>query len=222
MISSTEMTNIIGVHVQTSKPGKLWPVGYWKTLFDAFAAKGAKQDPRLLYADLATSLDEQIELREGRFFSQLESPLKNVDDSLIQLIVVLRVPTGAESIVINSLPIPTASWSAPISVPFFGTIGSSKYEAQSRTNQSVIEQSKEVDWVTLRANCSLGLSFQLSEKRTSRDLDNLIDGLMPLFNSKLPSINYLFAIKPDSILSDEEYLRVAHATPFWGKMDSFC
>ena len=71
--------------------------------------------------------------------------------------------------------------------PYFGTIGSSVQEAQTKANVASLRL--RADELTRHTRpTSLGLHFQLSTDRRDRDLDNLGDGLMPLFNGLFPGL----------------------------------
>jgi len=186
---------MVEVRVWTSKGGRLWPIGYWKTLLDCLSRGGAKHDPRDVYPDLAKLLDPMIEFRDGKYFSRPGTLLCTLDDCEVRIIRVCRVALGREWLNVCSATGPnTADWGV-CEVPAFRTPGSSKYEAQSKRNQaalaSLIAESKDIR--------ELSFSFRLSTKirRPPIDLDNLFDALVPFFNRTLPLLDEIFLIKEE-------------------------
>jgi hypothetical protein len=169
----------------------LWATNYWKCLFDSLCRKGSRHDPRREYPDLKEHLEHLIEERAGRFHPRIGTALCEHDDDKVRVIRMTRVAKGKEEIAFAPAWQPiTSSWTR-IESPFFGTPGDSKYEAQSKSNQEVLGKRIEQD----RDIRSLGLSFTLSQFRKDRDLDNLYDGLVKLFNKLYPKINELLLVK---------------------------
>jgi len=200
---------VVSIEIHTSKNGRLWPTEYWKTLIDSMAREGAKHDPIMRYPDLAESVEPFVELREGRHVPTSGSPLAKKDDVAISVIHVSRVPHGSEHISFGEVSLPdTSEWDS-LPFPFFGTIGSSEYEAQTKENRDAIEKAWG-DQLTEDASAKhLSLSFQLSAGRRDRDLDNLADALMPLFNSRLPSLDEILLLKEPPVEAGSEILRMA-------------
>jgi hypothetical protein len=199
---------MLAVEIRTSKSGRLWPTGYWKTLFDSLACKGSKNDPRIANRDLTEFLEPQTQPRTGRYFLHLCSPLAEHDDSTVQFISVFRVPAGTESITVGRVLLDWDAWSPPIDVPYFGTIGNSKYEAQSKLNGVKIIAQCEALFDRCLVSRSLGLGFQMSNERRERDLDNLGDGLMTAINARCKSIDHLCLVKLEPVICNQEFLRL--------------
>ena len=100
----------------------------------------------------------------------------------------------------------TTDWYS-INFPYFGTIGDSKSEYQTKTNRTAIE---EKFYEILRDNSeskSLSLSYQLSIGRKNRDLDNLTDAIMPLFNKHCKNLSNLLLVKEGASKENDELLR---------------
>jgi hypothetical protein len=97
------------------------------------------------------------------------------------------VKDGEDAVQFHTPVLPyVADWSC-LNVPFFGTIGSQTQEDQTRKN--VAELRARANALKLGAKpTSLWLHFQLSSNRRDRDLDNLADALMPLFNGWFPGL----------------------------------
>jgi hypothetical protein len=187
----------------TSKSGVLWPTGYWKDLVDSLAQRGARNDPRVKYPDLADALESLIEARNGRYYPRPGTALSGLDDAGVRMIRVRRAPRGSESVQVSHANRPdTTGWEMN-EFPYFGTIGNSKYEAQSKANQldlaKSISQEKRLE--------VLSLSFTLSLGRRDRDLDNLFDGLAPFFNRSFPALDEILLLKEDGWAGSSELLR---------------
>ncbi len=195
--------SVVEVSFGTSRGGVLWPTGHWKELVDSLARGGLKKDPRVEYPDLAKALGSLIEVRGGRYCPRLGTALCELDDTDVRVIRVRRVRPGFESVAVGLTELPdTASWSAH-EFTYFGTIGNSKYEAQSKLNQAELGRS-------LPGQPDLGvlnLSFAISTERKDRDLDNLLDGLAPFFNKAFPSLDEIVLVKENRSARVREVLR---------------
>lgn len=194
---------MIAVELCTSKSGVLWPSEYYKELIDSLSRGGSKNDPREKYVDLQSVLGKHIEKRTGRYFSTTGSALSKGDDCRLAVFSVRRVPEGQEQLRIGRAQLPDTKQWRRFEFEYFGTIGSSKYEAQSRLNRELL-RSRSDEFFDPSSN-SLALSFQLSKRRNDRDIDNLVDPLIPLFN-KVIGPAYLLAIKERSSPFPTEHL----------------
>jgi len=199
---------MLALRISTSRSARLWASEYWKMLLDAISQRGSKRDPRRKYRDLAAALSEIIEERDGRFHSKISTPLSALDDVSLKLMGVRRVESGNEAVELIDLDPPTTTKWQSIDFPYFGTIGDSKYEAQTKRNRTllsdVFKPSEEPAW--------LGLAFELSLQRMSeggrdRDVDNLADALMPFFNSKVRRFGEIWLIKLPPAPAPTEALR---------------
>ncbi len=194
---------ILAVRVATSKRGQLWPTEYWKTLIDAIVRGGAKHDPRSKYPDLSLALSDMVEERNGRFFPRRGRATSTLDDTAIHLIVVSRVGPGREAVSVCFADLPHVdSWSV-VRVPYFGTIGNSKYEAQSARNREALSSV----FAPVCSHAHLRLAFQLSCARRDRDLDNLADALIPFFNKQIGCLDEITLVKLEPAQADYETLR---------------
>lgn len=195
-----------GIIVKTSKSNALWPTEYWKTLFDSVFIHGSKNNPYEKHPDLQGFLSEKIH-HDDRYYLQLDSDLQNQDDSKLKFINIVRVSPGKETILITTFnEINTDDWHV-IKFPYFGTIGDSKYELQTKKNGQEIETAYYDTLIENSESKNLSLSFQLNEGRKDRDVDNLADALMPFFNRKIRGIENLFLMKEDRIKENYEILR---------------
>lgn len=184
------------VEIATSKRGQLWPSQYWKGLVDAIARrKGSKKDPRLLYPDLSEVVDKLIDFREARYFPKSDGPLANHDDAAVSVITVRRVSTGKETVRIGHSRLPKCILGLRFEFPYFGTIGHSKYELQTKLNrQRIIAEAPSI-LAAANQRRAICLSFCLSRSRRDRDLDNLADALFPAFNAQCPLVDQITLIK---------------------------
>ena len=194
---------MVEISIGTSKNGVLWPTDYWKDLVDSLARKGAKNDPRAKYVDLAEVLEGLIEVRDGRYFPKRGSALCDLDDTEVRVMRVARVARGSEAVVVMPASLPgTDSWEACI-FPFFGTIGNSKYEAQSKLNRADLTR-----LIPSRPDLEdLNLSFTRRTARPDRDVDNLFDGLAPFFNAGFPALRRIALVKGEQSELPHEVLR---------------
>ena len=53
------------------------------------------------------------------------------------------------------------------------------------------------------------MSFQLSRERRDRDLDNLVDPLIPFFSAQVRPLDCVFAMKEHPRPSGQEILRIS-------------
>jgi hypothetical protein len=199
---------MFGIEIHTSKHGRLWPTEYWKILFDALTRGGAKNDPTVKYPVLALSLAEITEERLGRYRPKHNQAAGKQDDSSIRLVIVKRVQKGHETVIMSDALAPMTERWASISLPYFGTIGNSKYEAQSKENRAAISVTFDSLIRDGRISRCLGLSFQLSTRKRDRDVDNLADALIPVFNHYIPDLDHLCLVKEQSRPNDSEVLRL--------------
>jgi hypothetical protein len=197
---------MIQISIGTSRPRRLWATEHWKTLFDSLSAKGAKHDPRLRYPELAPVLGELLEERTGRFYPKAATPFAEVDDCEVRMIQVERVPIGWEFVRFGDGHLPdTTGWRA-LEVPFFGTIGSSFYEEQSKCNSAALLFLGNPVAVPV----ALKVGFSLSRARRDRDLDNLFDALSGAFNRLFSSIQELALFKTEPWAKECERLTFSH------------
>jgi hypothetical protein len=119
------------------------------------------------------------------------------------MIIVNRVAPGDERVTLEVGILPDVSGWSSLRVPYFGTIGDSKSEAQSKLNREALARV----FVTPADVRSLGLAFQLSCERRDRDIDNLADALMPFFNQRVTRLDQLVILKLERSLRAEETLR---------------
>jgi len=202
----TEIT--IALHISTSMRRRLWPTEYWKPVVDAVTRGGAKRDPRLKCPDLRAVLDDLIEVRDGRYWPKHNSPFSVADDAALKMLIIQRVKPGSESVRFATCAVPDLSSWEQIGFPYFGTIGNSKYEAQTKRNREKLANS----FTAPPSPAWLGLAFQLSQERLSargrdRDIDNLADALMPFFNRAVKRFEEIVLVKMPPINSSEEILR---------------
>lgn len=190
--------------LRTSKRGLLWSTARYKDLIDSLTRIGSLNDPRVKCSEMAGALEEWIEFRDGRYRPRKESPLSPHDDKAIRVLRVHRVPRGSESIKILGAKMPATTRWLEHPVPYFGTNGKSIYEAQTQLNREALSGLLRFD----RNLRSLGVSFTLSLKRTDRDLDNLFDALVPLFNRLYPSLEELVLVKEEPLRDGAELVRV--------------
>lgn len=174
------------ISVGTSRKGRLWPAEHWKTLFDSLSAKGCKNDPRLRYLDLREVLAELVVCREERFWPNATSGFRTIDDVSIRSIEMERVAEGREYLRFSEADwsqVWTSSWIV-LELPFFGTIGDSSAERQSRENSKRLIACGEI----VKKPVSIEVFFELSSSRRDRDLDNLYDALAAAFHGLYPDI----------------------------------
>lgn len=190
--------------LRTSKRGVLWPTCWYKDLVDSLTRKGARNDPRVKCPDMSAALEPLIQPRGGRYVPRTESPLSPHDDTSIRVIRVQRVPRGGESIAIRDATMPDTTGWLKHGVPFFGTIGNSLYEAQTKLNREALRAVLSPDQLVP----SLRVAFTLSAERRDRDLDNLYDGLVPLFNRLYPAVEDLLLVKTEPLREPGEIVHV--------------
>jgi hypothetical protein len=195
--------------INTSVKGDLWTVGKWKSLIDSLCVGGSKNDPRLSHRDLIDKLDDYIHCSNGRFLPSRATLISSCDDTAVEEIRLSRVPVGEESIeIVQTRPNPEG-FHRYLCIPFFGTIGSSGLEAQTKRNLTFISDQwfSPPNQVVIDGSVSLG--FQLSSSRRDRDLDNLADPIMSLFkrmsDSRIESI-VLRKLPPKEMKGERLYL----------------
>ncbi len=179
---------VIGLTISTSKRGPLWRAEYWKTLIDSLCRGGAKHDPRLRYPAMATCLGPLVREDAGRFLPTSASTLAEHDDTAITSLRIVRVKDGEDAVRLHEPVLANVDGWPLLEVDFFGTIGSRKQEDETRKNLARLETRAE-EIVREPSATSLWLHFQLSAERRDRDLDNLGDGLMSLFNRWFPGLD---------------------------------
>jgi hypothetical protein len=206
---SPKQTAILGVEIWTSKSGRLWPTEYWKSLIDALGSGGAKYDPRLKYPELARQLDAMVEVRSARYYPKAGTVLAIHEDTALRLMLVHRAETGDEGVVLGRAGLPNTECWVSISFPFFGTIGDTRYEVQSKLNRDAIAEQLKPQLREIARSSTLCLSFELSANRRDRDLDNLADALMPLFNRHSENLDHMCLVKASGASQDTEVLRIA-------------
>lgn len=205
---------MVGIEIRTSRQKnlRLWPSEYWKALIDALTVKGSKNDPRIKYRDLTKYLNDVVEVHYGRFYVRLQSQVEYIDDVSLWTTTVRRVNSGEESLIIRQDKLlQTGSWHS-IMVDYFGTIGDNKAEAQTKLNKKLVSQKYGK---LLKQHCLAGrlaVSFQLSTNQKyrasrDRDLDNLADAMMPLFNRHLLPLDSLVILKEPPRHEPGEILR---------------
>ena len=200
---------MLRLSIETSKSGRIWPTGYWKPLIDSLCRSGARKDPRAIYRDLSFHLKPLICEREGRFYPTSASPLVPSDDTAISFIQVALVRPGDEAIRFPPPKIPDASLWPSFEFPYFGTIGNSKYEEQTKQNRLVLAERQHELFDAQFTPITIWLHFQLSTSRRDRDLDNLADALMPFFNKLLPRLTVVRLSKTASRAQESEVFGVS-------------
>ncbi len=195
---------MVEVQIRTSKSGPLWPTGYYKCLFDSLCRGGAKHDPRQMYGDLASSIEQLIKEQNGRFVPRPGTLLCNHDDTEVRVIRINRVDRGEELVELVPANQSNTTLCKRFEFPFLGTIGDSKYEAQTKLNREVLKEAMQSD----RTLEVLGMRFTLSRHRRDRDLDNLHDGLAPLFNRLYPAVRELLLVKEEPRTEEGEVVAV--------------
>ncbi len=198
---------MIGLEIRTSKQGRLWPTGYYKGLIDTLTRGGAKDNPLDRYPELASVLVPLVHERGSRFYPARQTLLSRLDDTALGVIVVRRVQGGDEAVSLGPVSMPrTIGWRA-IKCDFFGTIGDSKSEAQSKKNRRTLEVQAEPS-LEPHTN-SVSMSFQLSGERRDRDLDNLVDPLIPFFSAHIQPLDFVCAVKEAPQPDGNEILRIS-------------
>jgi hypothetical protein len=179
---------MIGVTIATSKRGLLWPTEHWKALIDSLCRGGGKHNPMHRYPPLAECLAELVHERDGRFVPTPASRLAASDDAAITSLKIMRVRDGQDFVRFHVPVLPDVGDWLRLDVPFFGTIGNRVQEARTRENVAElrVRASALKDGVK---PTSLRIHFQLSSDRRDRDLDNLGDALIPLFNAWFPGLD---------------------------------
>ena len=194
---------MLAIRIDTSSPRRLWSSCWWKQLIDALARGGAEHDPRKEHPDLALALQGMVEERDGRFFPTGNSMLAIEDDIALSMVVLRRVERGHENLVVHDAePWETSEWSS-IDVPFFGTIGNSVYERQTKRNREGLAGVFQCPGPVSR----LGLAFRLSTNRRDRDIDNLADAIMPFFNKHVRRFSEVCVMKLPPSPTECETLR---------------
>ena len=200
---------MVGIEIKTSKKGRLWPTGYYKVLIDALTRGGAKHNPIEKYPELANVLKDYVCERGGRFYPTDNSPLSRLDDVALDAIIIHRVEQDEEGILIGPVKnLQTDAWHK-FTFDFFGTIGSSKAETQSKQNRQSLEL-EAASILVPHVNC-VSLSFQLRIDRKNKDLDNLADPLIPFFNAYIQSLDYVCVFKEPILSTQGEILRLSQA-----------
>lgn len=198
---------MVGLEIKTSKKGHLWPTGYYKVLIDALTRGGAKHNPIEKYPELANVLKDYVCERGGRFYPRDNSPLTRLDDVALDAIIIHRVEHDKEGILIGSVEnIRTDTWHE-FTFDYFGTIGNSKAETQSKLNRQVLELETAAILIP-HVNC-ISLSFQLSIHRNNKDIDNLVDPLIPFFSANIQPLDYVCVFKEPLLSTQGETLRVS-------------
>ena len=88
---------------------------------------------------------------------------------------------------------------------FFGTMGSRVQEEQTKRNVSKLREHAE-ELLREPRPSRLWLHFQLREDRLDRDLDNLGDALMPLYNGWFPGLGEVQLSKGPRRPCEKEYM----------------
>ena len=196
---------MICLKIQTSKSGRLWPTEYYKTLVDALSEGGSSNNPQEKYPDLRSAITNKIVERMRRYFLAIDSPLADYDDVALRVISIKRVKQGDELIQISHVNLPNTSGWDIVPVKYFGTIGNSKYEAQSNKNRELIAAALTAPPHDLYRK--IYFSFQLSNKRKDRDLDNLVDAIIPMISKTINPLDQIVAVKEDSSPKSNEVFR---------------
>ncbi len=199
------------VHIQTSIAGNLWTVELWKVLIDALARKGSKSNPCHRYIDLAPFLQEYLSHIEGRYFLQGINNDSFGDDSKIRSIVIKKCTKGSERVRCAMARLEGASQCIGIEFHYFGTIGDSKYEEQSKANREKLklELAERFErWNAQERPKALTLWFQLRDGKKDRDLDNLADALMPTISDKIKGIDMIRLVKLNCSKANNEQLYI--------------
>jgi hypothetical protein len=134
---------------------------------------------------------EACTVQRGRFYLPLSPEIATKDDADLRLINIRRAARGQERIQIEEAYLPDTSRWQSWEIPFFGTIGNSRYEEQSKRNQSLLQ--RQILFNALRPEVTL--AFTLSLSRRDRDLDNLMDGIAPLWNRLFPGLHSITLVK---------------------------
>ncbi len=184
---------MIGIEIRTSKQGQLWPTEYYKGLIDALTRGGTRHDPIDKCPDLAGALVDLVYERGGRFYPAQLILLSQFDDVELDAIVARRVGDGNEAVRIGSVTMPQTDKRLKFTCDFFDTNGDSKAEAQSKKNRRMLEVQAGPS-LKRHANRII-MSFQLINERRDRDLDNLVDPLIPFFSAKIQALDCVCAVK---------------------------
>jgi|SoiMethySBSTD1v2_1073268.scaffolds.fasta_scaffold178504_4 hypothetical protein len=185
---------MIGVTIATSKQGLLWPTEHWKTLIDSLCRGGAKHNPIHRYPLLAQCLAPLVCEHGGRFLPTAASRLAASDDTAITSLKIVRVKDGEDSMGFHIPELPDVEGWSCLDVTYFGTIGSRVQEAQTKSNVAAL-RARANELKRGAKSTSLWLHFRLSSDRRDRDLDNLADALMPLFNGWFPGLTEIHLSK---------------------------
>ena len=197
-----------GLTIFTSKRGLLWPTAHWKCLIDSLCRGGAKHDPTLRYPLLANHLSSLVREDRGRFLPTATSSLATSDDTAITFLRIVRVPEGEDAMRLHDPEMLDIQRWPVFEFSYFGTTGSSVQEAQTKANVAALRL--RTDELTRHPGpTSLWLHFQLSDTRRDRDLDNLGDGLMPLFNGLFPGLTEIRMSKAPPHVGPTECLWVS-------------
>lgn len=178
---------MIGLTIATSKRGLLWPTEHWKTFIDSLCRGGAKHNPIHRYPPLAECLAALVREHDGRFVPMAASSLAANDDAAITSLKIMRVRDGEDLVRFHVPVLPDIEGWFRVDVPFFGTIGNRVQEAQTKENVAELRVRASALKDGVKPTI-LHLHFQLSSDRRDRDLDNLGDALMPLFNGWWPGL----------------------------------
>jgi hypothetical protein len=156
--------------------------------------RGTKHIPIHRYPLLAECLAPLVREHGGRLVPTVASALAMSDDTAITSLRVTRVRHGEDFMHLNVPVLPDIEGWLPVEVRYFGTIGSSVQAAQTRALFAEIRLRTGMLREAVKA-ASLRIHFQLSSNRRDRDLDNLGDALMPLFNGWFPGLADLHSSK---------------------------
>jgi len=143
----------------------------------------------------------------GRYYLAIDTPLAQCDDVALGVISILRVEQGNESIRIGHVNLPVTNGWEQVQIEYFGTIGNSKYEAQSKKNRALIADALAIslhEW-----SGKICFSFQLSNQRKDRDLDNLVDAIVPVITKTVDPFDHMIAIKEYFRPESNEMFRVS-------------
>lgn len=197
-----------GFEIKTRKRGTLWPTNHYKILFDAITKKGAKKSPFLLNPELAIPLMDWTCEADGRFMPRPSTPMEHLDDVHLSFIGIEKTVVDEPQIRFTEKADGLLQSQSRFEFPFHGTTGNSKYENQTKLNLLLVDS--EIPKQQLQSACALSLYFHQSPERKNRDLDNLVDAVIPFFNKRMPSLKRITAVKTTLPEMGPEVLEVGY------------
>jgi len=196
------------LEIKTSKSNLIWPSGYWKTLIDSIFKNGSINNP-VSYLDLKQYLGDKVSFNSSRYYIELSRYSSNNDDSSLKAISIEKVTSGSEKLVLKQIDKidPSKNNFSEIDFDYFATIGNKKYELQTRKNREKLNNSYKDTFLKNKDILYLSLFFKLQKNnRRDRDLDNLVDAIIPEFNKYFHGVKKIFVCKDIKNNLDRETL----------------